>query len=83
MSKPIEVFRYIIKVPKQHSSFLYFILEACDGMCFYSTLNYEVGWPFRRIEINTTEWFRPELERLCQKLADTLSLVIEEKGQLL
>ena len=46
-----QLFNYTIRVPKKDSAFLYFQLEANEGLCFYSTLESSLGQPYRDIEI--------------------------------
>ena len=49
--KPSKIFHKVIRVPKEHSAFTYFILESNEGMCFYSTLESSLGKGYRDIEI--------------------------------
>ncbi len=66
----------VIRVPKEHSSFTYFTLEAHDGMCFYSTLPHEVGQIYRDIDIKATLPFRAPLEHTLSKLQEAFDLTI-------
>lgn len=46
-----QVKKIIVRVSKEDSSFLYFTLEANEGLCFYSTLKSSEGTNFRDVEI--------------------------------
>lgn len=67
MNSP-ELFRTIVRVAKSDSAFLYFQLEANEGLCFYSTLNHVTGEETRDILIQGTREFEPEVKRLLKKL---------------
>lgn len=47
-----ELRHLVLRLTKESSSFLYFILESNEGLCFYSTLPYEIGDENRDIELN-------------------------------
>ena len=49
--------KYLLRMPKNDSTFLYFILESNEGIAFYSTMAFEKSQPYRDIEIYST----PEL----------------------
>ena len=68
----IHAKKIIIRTKKEDSAFLYYILEAQEGLTAYSTLNYVPHDPFRDVELI----FSPELEKdvraLLVDLADIL-----------
>jgi len=81
LQKNIRTFRLVIEVNKEDSVFTYFTLEACDGLCFYSTLDYETGSPFREIEIMGSADFYDEVKRTLGKLSEKypITFLIDEK----
>ena len=67
MSKTLS---WILKTSKKDSAFLYFVLESNEGLCFYSTLDESVGEDYRLIQVNYTQDFQDQIEKLishCQK----------------
>ena len=46
-----QLLKLLVKVDKKDSAYVYFTLEACDNLCFYSTLKHQVGDPTRVLEI--------------------------------
>ncbi len=52
----------LLKVKKEDSAIVYFILEANEGICFYSTIPHETHDQFRIVEIKYTK----ELEKRVQ-----------------
>ena len=71
-----ELIRYHLKLPKEHSSFLYFVLEGHDNLSFYSTLPHEEGSQFRELELFSPIEFTEDLDRLWQHLEDSLKLQV-------
>lgn len=70
----------IIRVPKTNSVFTYFTLEACDNLCFYSTLDHVKGQNYRDIIITSTIEFGDEVKRVINRLSDSYSIeILEEK----
>ncbi|MGB0453868.1 MAG: hypothetical protein ACPGJV_09150 [Bacteriovoracaceae bacterium] len=57
-----------IRVPKKHSAFTYFQLEANEGLCFYSTLEESLGKEYRDIEIKGPNNFWSESLSLLEFL---------------
>lgn len=66
----------VIKVPKEHSSYTYFTLEAHDGMCFYSTLEHKEGDKFRLLDIKATKDFEEALLHTLNFLSTKFSVEI-------
>lgn len=46
-----QLFHIIIRVNKEDSAYFYFQLEANDGICFYSTLQYPAHAQYRDIDM--------------------------------
>ncbi|MFZ8933278.1 MAG: DUF4911 domain-containing protein [Bacteriovoracaceae bacterium] len=61
---PTKLFHIIIRVPKQDSAFFYFLLEAHEGLAFYSTLPHEIGQAFRDIDMKGSLELLSALEQL-------------------
>lgn len=61
-----QLFHFIIRLNKEDSAFLYFQLEANDGLCFYSTLPYEVHTQYRDIDLKGDILLKKEVEHLLQ-----------------
>lgn len=60
--KTQKLFHIILRVPKAHSSFLYFSLEANEGICFYSTLDHQTGDTHRDIDLYVPIEFKGQFE---------------------
>lgn len=63
-----------VRVSKEDSVFLYFILESNDNLCWYSTIPHEVGQKYRDIDIRTTIENSQELLRLLKYLEKEIKL---------
>jgi hypothetical protein len=63
-----ELVHLIVKTCKEDSVFIYFALEACDGLAFYSTLPHQIGDEHRRIDIKATRGLEPELRQLLKSI---------------
>ena len=61
-------FKIVIRVPKAHSAFTYFQLEANEGLSFYSTLDESLGKSYRDIQIQGSMDFYSEVKRLLSFL---------------
>ena len=46
-----KLFHIIVRLPKEDSAFLYFLLESHEGLAFYSTLPHEIGQAYRDIDM--------------------------------
>lgn len=57
-----------IRVRKEDSAFVYFILESYEGVTAYSTLAFKVGDPNRNLELLIPPDFEGEVEALLQRL---------------
>lgn len=67
-------FKIIIRIPKEHSAFTYFQLEANENICFYSTLDESLGQPYRDLLIQGSLEFYPETKRILEVLSQKFSL---------
>ncbi|RLA62998.1 MAG: hypothetical protein DRQ88_10870 [Epsilonproteobacteria bacterium] len=70
----MQLFHFIIRVPKEHSSFIYFQMEACEGLGFYSTLEFIPGQSFRDIDIKGPIEFKEETLDLLNGLKKSTKL---------
>ena len=62
-------FKLVIRVPKAHSAFTYFQLEANENLCFYSTLDESLGKPYRDLMLQGSIEFYAEVKRLLDFLS--------------
>ena len=68
-----------ITVRKDEASFVYFIFDANDGLCFYSTLDDNKHLPTRTLGV----WHHPSLSKEYDLMMDHLRLSVSissEKG---
>jgi hypothetical protein len=68
-----------IRVRKEDSAYVYFILESHEGIVSYSTLPHRTGEAHRDLELTIPESFVPEVDRLLKRLGD---LVYELKSEI-
>lgn len=74
-----QIFRLIIRVPKEQAAFTYFTLEANENLCFFSTLDASCGQTFRDIDIKGSVDTQQEVCRLLAFLSKKYPLAILEK----
>lgn len=60
----------LIRVRKEDTAFLYFLLESYEGITSYSTLDFETGDPYRVMELRIPPDFVAEVEELLKSLGD-------------
>lgn len=60
------MYQIIIELSKEDSSFLYFTLEANEGLCFYSTKDHHNGDPNRTVEIYTHPSMKDDLVKVIE-----------------
>ena len=75
MSKD-QLIHTVIRVPKEESAFVYFTLEANEGLSFYSTLENTLGQGYRDIAIKTHESLEVELDHLINELGKEMPIEI-------
>jgi hypothetical protein len=66
-----SIFRRI-RVRKEDSAFVYFILESYEGITSYSTLDFQVGDAHRDLELRIAPDFLEEVDRLMLSLGDMI-----------
>ena len=74
--------RWIVRLDKADSAFVYFILESNEGICFFSTLDHEKGQAYRDLEINCTPEFEGQVQNLFDHLAKNnieIEFLVSEK----
>jgi hypothetical protein len=69
---PTSSARRIIRVKKEDSAFVYFILESYEGIVSYSTLQHQVGDAHRDLELRIPPDFVGEVDELLQELGDII-----------
>lgn len=65
------MYQLIIELSKEDSSFLYFTLEANEGLCFYSTKDHQNGDPKRVVEIYTHTSMKEDLLKVIEYFKKT------------
>ena len=75
-----QLFHVIVRLNKEDSAFLYFQLEANDGLCFYSTLPYEPHTQYRDIDMKGDILLKSEIVELIKtcKTKFKIDLIIDE-----
>lgn len=68
--KKNEVIHYIIRVPKKESAFVYFQLEANEGLCFYSTKKNSLGQEYRDIDIRGDIKLKKQIDQVLNSLIE-------------
>jgi Domain of unknown function (DUF4911) len=68
--EPRHSIRKKIRVRKEDSAFIYFILESYEGITSYSTLDFKQGDPFRDLELRIPPDFLLEVEDLLKRFGD-------------
>jgi hypothetical protein len=71
-----QLIHLIIRVSKENSHFVYFVLEANEGLCFYSTLDVALGATFCEIDITGSMEFKDEILRLLSKIHENYPIDI-------
>ena len=61
-----------IRVRKEDSAFVYFILESYEGIASYSTLDHKIGDPHRDLELRIPPDFVGEVQELLKELGDMI-----------
>ena len=61
-----------IRVRKEDSAYVYFLLEAYEGAAAYSTLPFEVGDAWRDLELIVPVAFLSEINDLLNQLGDMI-----------
>jgi hypothetical protein len=61
-----------IRVRKQDSAFVYFILESYEGIASYSTLDFNQGDMHRDLELRIPSDFVTDVDQLLKQLGDLI-----------
>ena len=61
-----------IRVRKEDSAFVYFILESYEGITSYSTLDHKVGDAYCDLELRIAPDFLTEVQELLKELGDMI-----------
>lgn len=61
---PRDTIRYALRMTKKDSTFIYFQLEANEGLCFYSTRDEPQKSPYRTVEIVGHISLKDQLDRV-------------------
>ena len=61
-----------IRVRKEDSAYVYFILESYEGITSYSTLDHKVGDPHRDLELRIPPDYLGEVQALLKDLGDMI-----------
>ena len=61
-----------IRVKKEDSAYVYFILESYEGIASYSTLPFQQGDSFRDLELRIPPDFVTEVEDLLKQLGELI-----------
>ena len=69
-----------IRVKKEDSAYIYFILESYEGITSYSTLDFEVGSPYRDLELRIPVAFLTEVEDLLKGFGDLVYEIENRTG---
>jgi hypothetical protein len=73
-----QIHTIIIRVPKKDSSYVYFTLEANEGLCFYSTLEHQNQSDVRDIQIKLTKSLLNEFLTVYKFLCRNIEVSILE-----
>lgn len=69
-----QYFHLIIRLSKSDSAFVYFQLEANEGLAFYSTLPHTEGQETRDIDIRGSSQCYTEVKRLIDFLSQSMTI---------
>lgn len=75
-----QLFHYVVRLNKEDSAFFYFQLEANDGLCFYSTLPYEVHTQYRDIDLKGDVLLKQEVESMIKYCSEKfpINIIVNE-----
>ena len=77
-----RLYHCIIRIPKTQAVFTYWVLEANEGLAFYSTLSSSLGRPFRDIEIFAPLPWKEDVLRLLDSLREQYPVEVLEDGEI-
>lgn len=67
-----HMFRFQLRMPKEQSAFVYFVFEANEGLCYYSTLDHQTGDKTRDMVLRGDRTMHAETKRLLNFLLTTV-----------
>lgn len=73
-----ELYYARIRVAKDDAYFVYFTFEACEGMCFFSTVDESLKGQYRDIDVRCPVEWKDHLLALLRRLSGELRLDILE-----
>ena len=65
-----------IQVPKAESAYVYFILEAYEGVTSYSTLSHEEGDQTRNLRLSYSPDFESEVRFILKRLEEEARVIV-------
>ena len=71
-----QLVHVVIRMAKKDSAFIYFILEACEGFFFYSTIKHSPNQRYRDVDIKGSVSFLDEIDRTIEYLKNQYSIEI-------
>lgn len=75
-----KLYEITLRMSKDYTSFLYFILESNENIAFYSTLPFEKGQSYRDVVIRSTPELQKDLQSILEHLKNKITYdVLGEK----
>ncbi len=69
---PSHSIKKVIRVKKEESAYVYFILESYEGITSYSTLDFKPTDTYRDLELRIPPDFFNEVEELLKRMGDVV-----------
>ena len=70
------IYEIRLKTSNADSVFLYYTLEACSNLCFYSTLDFEEGQLYRNVQVQCTIEMKSYLQEVLKQLKEDISFEV-------
>ena len=68
----VQSIKKVIRVKKEDSAFVYFILESHEGICSYSTLHFKTGDAYRDLELRIPPDMIQEVDEVLKSLGELI-----------
>ena len=68
----VHSIKKVIRVKKEDSAFVYFILESHEGICSYSTLAFKTGDAYRDLELRIPPDMIQEVDEVLKSLGELI-----------
>ena len=68
------LYQTLIRTSNQDSVLIYYVLEAQENLCFYSTLDFKQHQSYRDVEIKCTIEMKDELQQVLNGLKKDITL---------